>query len=169
MIIRIFHALAPLTFNDTQRWTGYTLWDASMSCDRKLFCNKEPATGAHIYCKKMKHCTQWDWVQGEWNFCKAFDVKTQLVFNRSVIVSMQLDAVSPLSEYPVKMRNLLVVKWKSTVNVLVQISEEKSIQYLLEESYYSLPAAFSVLSWCWSGFGPAQCSINSHSVLQGYK
>lgn len=115
---------------------------------------------------KMKHCTQWDCLQGEWNFCKAFDVKTQLVLNRSVIVSMQLDAVSPLSKYLVQLCNLLVVKWKSIVTVLVQISEEKSLQYLLEESYYSLPAAFSVLSWCWSGFGPAQCSINSHSAAQ---
>lgn len=115
---------------------------------------------------KMKHCPQWDCLPGQWNFCKAFDVKTQLVLDRSVVVSMQLDAVSPLSKYLVQLCNLLFVKWKSIVNVLVQVSEEKSLQYLLEESYYSLPAAFSVLSWCWSGFGPAQCSINSHSAAQ---
>lgn len=133
---------------------------------QKIFWQQTASYGSMYLLQKIKHCTQRDCLQGEWNSCKAFDVKTQLVLNRSVIVSVQLDAVSPLREYLVQMCNLLVVKWKSIVNVLVQISEEKSLQYLLEESYYSLPAAFSVVSWCWSDFGPAQCSINSHSAAQ---
>lgn len=48
--------------------------------------------------------------RGELSFSRAFAVEAQIVLNISVIVSMQLDAVSPLSKYPVQMCNLLVVK-----------------------------------------------------------
>lgn len=37
---------------------------------------------------------------------------------------------------------------------------EKLLHCQFEESHYSLPAAFSFLTWCWSGFRPAQCSID---------
>jgi len=58
----------------------------------------------------MKHCMRQNSLQGELSFSKVSALEAQTVLNISVIVNMQLHAVSPLSKYLVQMYNLLVVR-----------------------------------------------------------
>lgn len=117
MILRIFHAPTPLIFNNALKLyifgldTHCEMHQHWISYDRELFGNKQPATGARIYSIKWNTAHIMGlFARCELSFSKAFAVEAQIVLNISVIVSMQLDAVSPLFKYLVQMYNLLVVK-----------------------------------------------------------